>query len=1225
MTVLRPGLPLLESLLGEERCGRPGAARAAALASAAASQGDVAVDYLDATYAAIIAGEPRRAKRLLAQCAAAAPDDEIWRRRGVACDAWIWTCDRNLYPGGVAAEVIAGEPPTFPTPNGDEPETYLVEALATYGSQILSCGVQIEHHVRGNRAVVPHFLHGTNGAVQGLVHALQAVGADASALNVYLFWADALRRAGQLDDALDVLAQIRQEHARLAAGGVAHPTGAALTHLAEGDWFATPGSTPEALGFDLATEIIPSPFLELRDLGRAEAAYDQAAALLADVDQPRAHATLALRRAGLAGGQGDRARQRALIDEAEAWFAGSGDVAGRWVAVAHRLLADIAAGRIATSRRSAGMRFDLEPRGEIAALRSWAEHDGSVSFATGIARLFQRAARGWDAGADHHRAIVAFEMAIPLIPLSGAEAVGVVVLELGSCEARSGLGRRALMRSRLASSTLPTVADASLEPLEWMRLIQTFLDFASGQMNASATAAGTDIPALEWALARSRELMATPGLPPPGTSEGVDVASLLAQDANRSIEELQAAANAETPTLGPLAIVADGSRDTLAFAEAFASLQRGRMAAAIGATETAGRWYGDALEKVRALPAQYAPLEVIIWVARDRFDEARKRLDAIDTATAQTDLLAAAAVRGRDYRRALELFENLEPQGWLDIVDRAEATLGTGEIAAAVELTRQAVRAFEQSFSQMRRDAERVGAADDVKVASLYLVAARALLALADTLSEADAAAASAARIEAFGYGDRARALALQPLVGDDDRPLVLSWVQTTAEWQAAQDRLYRALVTSAADGETAARVAALTTAEEKLVDIEAELEQAPPTRRRPRREPQGLPEVQAALPADVALLEYQVVGRDILIWAVTGSTAQCESQTVGSNDVARLSRAIQQACTNGSPGTEAAELAALLLDPVASVVDGSRRLILVPYGPLNALPFQILPYAGQPLGATHVLSYLPAASLLAGASVDACFAVRDALVVGDPAFDPNAHPELRRLPGAAIEAHATAAVYGTQPLLDADATERTIRDRMAPADLVHLAAHGRLDAVAPNASSIVLAGRDELTVSDLVGLRVDAELAILSACDSGRGAASLGGDVVGLVRGLVASGAKRAIVSLWPVDDAPAAVTMSVFHEELAGGIAAADALHAAQTLVRGLSGVEIAARYRALGGGDDVHATRRRGAPTADPDPVAIPFDPEFADTLSDDEPLNVLDGVQARIWAPFIVVGA
>jgi CHAT domain-containing protein len=40
---------------------------------------------------------------------------------------------------------------------------------------------------------------------------------------------------------------------------------------------------------------------------------------------------------------------------------------------------------------------------------------------------------------------------------------------------------------------------------------------------------------------------------------------------------------------------------------------------------------------------------------------------------------------------------------------------------------------------------------------------------------------------------------------------------------------------------------------------------------------------------------------------------------------------------------------------------------------------------------------------------------------------------------------------------------------------MLHLAAHGRLDEIAPNSSSIVLAGDDDLTASDLIGLDIGA------------------------------------------------------------------------------------------------------------------------------------------------------
>src|SRR4029453_258137 len=207
------------------------------------------------------------------------------------------------------------------------------------------------------------------------------------------------------------------------------------------------------------------------------------------------------------------------------------------------------------------------------------------------------------------------------------------------------------------------------------------------------------------------------------------------------------------------------------------------------------------------------------------------------------------------------------------------------------------------------------------------------------------------------------------------------------------------------------------------------------------------------------------------------------------------------QACSAGDPGDEARELAGVLLDPFKDLFATHQRVIVIPFGPLSAVPFHALPFEDQPLGATHVVSYLPAASLLGQTALDDPLSGYGAVVVGDPAFNPDTNIGLRRLPGAQLEA----TIVGKQlrardVLIDTDAVEDRIRSLLHGRAVLHFAAHGHLDEVAPNTSAIVLAGDDRLTVADLIGLRVDAGLAVLSACDTGRGSAILGGDVVGLV-----------------------------------------------------------------------------------------------------------------------------
>ena len=456
--VERPGLDLLGSLLHFERIGRPGPAREQALEAAKADPSNAHVHLLDATLAALVGGEPRAARRLLADCHASAPHDEAWQRRIKACRAWAWTVDRLWYPGDDAAELASSEGQEFPGEGPADPETQWIEVVANFRFRLLKLRWQVKQRVRESAESAHAYL-----LAEGVGGQTEEVDEDSSSLAVRLAYGDLFNRAGSHDDANAALADVRQRHATLTAKGVTAPVALACTFFVEGDWHATPGSSPETLGFDLAGADVPSNFLGRRDLERAAAAYDQAEAHLAGVDEPRAHGALALRRAALAWLSGDHGAQLTYLQAAAAAFAEAGDAAAQWLTVVHTLLAKIAVGQVAATRRAAGMRFDLAARGPIAELLHWGENDGSVSWTSGLGRLVQRNAAYWDQDGDYPRAELAYELAVPLVPASGAEMPEKMLVELAQLDRRYGFGVRALTRIRAAVATLPPVTQASSE------------------------------------------------------------------------------------------------------------------------------------------------------------------------------------------------------------------------------------------------------------------------------------------------------------------------------------------------------------------------------------------------------------------------------------------------------------------------------------------------------------------------------------------------------------------------------------------------------------------------------------------------------------------------------------------------------------------------------------------------------------------------------------------
>ena len=144
--------------------------------------------------------------------------------------------------------------------------------------------------------------------------------------------------------------------------------------------------------------------------------------------------------------------------------------------------------------------------------------------------------------------------------------------------------------------------------------------------------------------------------------------------------------------------------------------------------------------------------------------------------------------------------------------------------------------------------------------------------------------------------------------------------------------------------------------------------------------------------------------------------------------------------------------------------------------------------------------------------------------------------------------------MFGVKPLIGAAATETEIKKRMDQARVIHLASHGLLESRdvfnAPYLSAIALAPTADdngfLTVREVMKKKLQADLVVLSACDSGRGHIT-GDGVIGLSRGYLTAGVPTTVVSLWPVSDRATAILMVNFYRALAEGKSKASALRSA------------------------------------------------------------------------------
>ncbi|MGB3402400.1 MAG: CHAT domain-containing protein [Microcoleaceae cyanobacterium] len=244
----------------------------------------------------------------------------------------------------------------------------------------------------------------------------------------------------------------------------------------------------------------------------------------------------------------------------------------------------------------------------------------------------------------------------------------------------------------------------------------------------------------------------------------------------------------------------------------------------------------------------------------------------------------------------------------------------------------------------------------------------------------------------------------------------------------------------------------------------------------------------------------------------------------------------------NQSSDTNLKKLYQLLIEPIAEQLPKKpqEKIIFISQSELFLVPFAALKNSqDEDLIQNHTIVTVPSIQVLASTHQrrQQIKQITDQkntpLIVGNPSPMPEG---FAALPGAEIEAKTIANILNTQPFVREAATETVIQQQLKTASIIHLATHGIFDASEPLKGAIALApdgGDGLLTAEEILnlGYRLNAELVVLSACDTGRGQIT-GDGIIGLSRTLLAAGIPSAIVSLWPVPDKATAELMSRFYQ---------------------------------------------------------------------------------------------
>lgn len=318
---------------------------------------------------------------------------------------------------------------------------------------------------------------------------------------------------------------------------------------------------------------------------------------------------------------------------------------------------------------------------------------------------------------------------------------------------------------------------------------------------------------------------------------------------------------------------------------------------------------------------------------------------------------------------------------------------------------------------------------------------------------------------------------------------------------------------------------------------------------------------VAARLPQGAALLEYLVSDSASLLFVVTRERLRVVDLGIDRRTLASLVDFVRGALAEAprpgrrDPAPAALErLHGILVEPAraSGALSGVRQLVIVPHAELHYLPFAALREPGT--GRYLVESYELAVALSASSWIQLAgmAAPRGAGVLA-------VAPAARTLPGSLAEVRAIAAAWrgDAEVLTGASASKAEVMARAGKVGVLHIASYGVLNRRNPLFSYVELApaGRADgrLEVHEVYGLPLDAQVVVLSACQTGVGSGMLGDvpagdDWVSLSRAFLVAGARRVVASLWLVDDRATAELMASFHRALAAARPASEALAEAQ-----------------------------------------------------------------------------
>lgn len=408
---------------------------------------------------------------------------------------------------------------------------------------------------------------------------------------------------------------------------------------------------------------------------------------------------------------------------------------------------------------------------------------------------------------------------------------------------------------------------------------------------------------------------------------------------------------------------------------------------------------------------------------------------------------------------------------------------------------------------------------------------------------------------EALDYLERMKARTLLEMIqrgkGKIDKGMTAEEIEKEknlkAELTQATQKLARAMAKGPDSADSRAAKDALNKSKKENDDFKEILYRTHPGLAFARGEsaPVKTGELRKYLEADEVLVAYMLGDDTSYAWTITRDAVKMydlgeTGEKIGFLVITKLREGLEKGVWQSAQERAAAKLYKTVVEPIEPDLAGKSVMGVMPDGRLYEIPFYLMMDGEKKFLIDKIaVFYLPSLSVMVE-NRKALSALKNdgkVLAFGNPTF---AREDLVQLPGTESEVGKISEIYGANAnvYIHDTAIEERLKLFGRGFRIVHLATHGLLNNNNPMFSSIAMCQitdqKDDgyLEAREISNIQLDAELVIMSACDSGRGKLKPGEGILGLTRSFFSAGVPGIVASLWQVNDQATSFMMQRFYE---------------------------------------------------------------------------------------------